>query len=54
MNEQDKQTMDEINKQTEEIFKEKQIEGQSVEYEASEAIDENPLEERKRRRGKHF
>lgn len=54
LDEQDEQTIDEINKQTEEIFKEKQIEGQSVEYDASEAIDENPLEERKRRRGKHF
>ena len=54
LDEQDKQTMDEINKQTEEIFKEKQVEGQSVEYGTSEFDDENPLEERKRRRGKHF
>lgn len=54
LEEQDKQTMDEINKQTEEIFKEKQVEGQSVEYGTNEFDNENPLEERQRRRGKHF
>ena len=54
LDEQDKQTMDEINKQTEEIFKENKVEGQSVEYGTNEFGDENPLEERQRRRGKHF
>ena len=54
LDEQDKQTIDEINKQTEEIFKEKKVEGQSVEYGTNEFGDENPLEERQRRRGKHF
>lgn len=54
LNEQERQTMDEINKQTEEIFKEKKVEGQSVEYGTNEFGDENPLEERQRRRGKHF
>lgn len=54
LDEQDKETIDEINKQTEEIFKEKQVEGQSVEYGTNEFDNENPLEERQRRRGKHF
>lgn len=54
LDEQDKQTMNEINKQTEEILKEKKVEGQSVEYGTNEFADENPLEERQRRRGKHF
>lgn len=45
----DKETLDEINKQTEDIFKDK-VQGQSVEY------SEEELEERKNRkdRGRHF
>ena len=49
----DKETIEEINKQTEEIFKEKevQVEGQSVEYTSNDLL-ENPLEVRRKRRGK--
>lgn len=49
----DKETIEEINRQTEEIFKEKEIkvEGQSVEYTSNDAL-ENPLEVRRKRRGK--
>ena len=49
----DKETIEEINKQTEEIFKEKevQVEGQSVEYTSNDVL-ENPLEIRRKRRGK--
>ena len=49
----DKETIEEINKQTEEIFKEKEIkvEGQSVEYTSNDVL-ENPLEIRRKRRGK--
>lgn len=54
LDDQDKQTIDEINNQTKEIFQKKQVEGQSVEYESNELEEENSLEERKRRRGKHF
>lgn len=46
----EKETLEEISKQTEKIFEEK-VEGQSVEYISNEII-ENPLEKRKRRRGK--
>ena len=51
LNEQEKETLEEISKQTEEIFREK-VAGQSVEYSSKEFYAENPLEERKRRRGK--
>ena len=47
----EKETLEEISKQTEKIFEEK-IEGQSVEYSSNEEIIENSLEIRKRRRGK--
>ena len=48
--EEEKETLEEINKQTEKIFEEK-VEGQSVEYISNEIID-NPLEEKNRKRGK--
>ena len=51
LTEDDKETIEEINKQTEKIFEEK-VEGQSVEYNSNEIYEENPLEVRKRRRGK--
>ena len=52
LDEEEKNTLEEIKKQTEEIFREKEIEGQSVEYYNSEIYDNNPLEERRKRRGK--
>lgn len=54
LDEEEKETLDEINKQTAEIFKEKEekIDGQSVEYSKLEFEDENPLEIRRKRRGK--
>ena len=51
LTEDDKETIEEINNQTEKIFEEK-VEGQSVEYISNEEYDENPLEVRKKRRGK--
>ena len=51
MTKEEKETLEEISKQTEKIFEEK-IEGQSVEYSSNEEIIENSLEIRKRRRGK--
>lgn len=47
---QEKETLEEITKQTEKIFEEK-VEGQSVEYTSNDDL-ENPLEIRKNRRGK--
>ena len=48
----EKETLEEISRQTEKIFEEK-VEGQSVEYSSNDII-ENPLERRKRRgKGKH-
>ena len=54
LSESDKETLEEINKQTEEIFREK-VRGQSVEYNNSDLYEENPLDERRKRRtrGKH-
>lgn len=54
LDDQEKETLEEINKQTAEIFKEKEekIEGQSIEYSKDEFEIENPLEERRKRRGK--
>lgn len=52
LTENEKETLEEINKQTEEIFREK-VEGQSIEYSSSDQISqENPLEVRRKRRGK--
>ena len=52
LTEDEKETLEEISKQTEKIFEEK-VEGQSVEYSSNDIL-ENPLERRKRRgRGKH-
>jgi len=53
LDEQEKETLEEISKQTAEIFKEKEVEmqGQSVEY-STELYEENPLEIRRKRRGK--
>ena len=48
--EEEKETLEEINKQKEKIFEEK-VEGQSVEYISNEILD-NPLEERNRKKGK--
>lgn len=50
LTEEQKETLEEISRQTEKIFEEK-VEGQSVEY-ISNDIVENPLEIRKRRKGK--
>ena len=50
LTEQEKETLEEISAQTEKIFEEK-VKGQLVEY-TSNIIEENPLEKRKRRRGK--
>lgn len=50
LTQQEKETLDEINKQTEKIFEEK-VEGQSVEYTSNDDL-EDPLEIRKNRRGK--
>ena len=47
----EKETLEEISKQTEEIFAEK-VEGQSVEYISNDSFEENPLEKRRKRRGK--
>ena len=47
----EKETLEEISKQTEEIFAEK-VEGQSVEYVSNDSFEENPLEKRRKRRGK--
>lgn len=52
LDEQERETLEEISKQTAEIFKEKEVEGQSVEYSPTEFYDENPLEQRRKRRGK--
>ena len=51
LSESEKETLEEITKQTEEIFTEK-VQGQSVEYESSELYTDNPLVVRKKRRGK--
>ena len=52
LTEDEKETLEEISKQTEKIFEEK-FEGQSAEYSSNDII-ENPLEKRKRRgKGKH-
>lgn len=52
LTEDEKETLEEITKQTEKIFEEK-VEGQSVEYSSNDML-ENPLERRKRRgKGKH-
>jgi len=52
LTEDEKETLEEINKQTEEIFREK-VKGQSIEYSSSNQIsEENPLKVRKKRRGK--
>ena len=52
LTEDEKETLEEISKQTEEIFREK-VKGQSIEYSSSnKIIEENPLEVRKKRRGK--
>lgn len=55
LDEQDKETLEEINKETDNIFRDK-VQGQSVEYDNTEFGEENPLEERRKRRGKgkHF
>lgn len=50
LTEEEKETLEEISKQTEKIFEEK-VEGQSVEYTSNE-IEEDPLEIRRKRRGK--
>lgn len=50
LTQQEKETLDEISKQTEKIFEEK-VEGQSVEYTSNDDL-EDPLEIRKNRRGK--
>lgn len=50
LDEEEKATLEEINKQTEKIFEEK-VEGQSVEYISNEILD-NPLEDKNRKRGK--
>ena len=50
LTEEQKETLEEISRQTEKIFEEK-VEGQSVEYISNDVV-ENPLEIRKRRRGK--
>lgn len=50
LTEEEKETLEEINKQTEKIFEEK-VNGQSVEYSSNDML-ENPLERRNRRRGK--
>ena len=52
LTEAEKETLEEISRQTEKIFEEK-VEGQSVEYSSNDIL-ENPLEKRKRRgKGKH-
>ena len=52
LTEAEKETLEEISRQTEKIFEEK-VEGQSVEYSSNDIL-ENPLERRKRRgKGKH-
>ena len=47
----EKETLEEISKQTEEIFTEK-VKGQSVEYVSNDSFEENLLEKRRKRRGK--
>ena len=51
LSESDKEILEEINKQTEEIFREK-VKGQTVEYNNTELYAEDFLEERRKRRGK--
>ena len=51
LDEKEKETLDEISKQTEEIFRDK-VEGQSVEYSQTEFYDEKLTEKRRKRRGR--
>lgn len=51
LDEQEIETLEEINRQTDEIFREK-VKGQSVEFSQEDMNNENPLEIRRKRRGK--
>lgn len=53
LTEDEKETIEEIRNQTNKIFEEKEVEGQNVEYNSNEDDIENPLEKRRKRRGKH-